>query len=139
MSISVLQHFVCVDSHVPGNPHYFIFCNWQGLMVIPLVSKLYPILPAHPPVYPQDHLVMALPILSLGKLLASTDIVSYCFSGISSSSSSSSLLLLLLLLLLMNIFSMHTLPLKAKKGIGGIFHYETVFEQSRIFSQTIGD
>ena len=29
----MLQHFVCVDSHVPSNPHFSIFCDWQGLMV----------------------------------------------------------------------------------------------------------
>ena len=79
----MFQNFVCVDSNVPGNPHFSIFCGWQGLMLIPLVIILYPILPAHLPVYPQGHLVVALPILSLGKLLASTDNVSYCFSGIS--------------------------------------------------------
>ena len=82
----MFQHFVCVDSHVPGNPHFSIFCGWQGLMVISLVITLYPILPVHLPVYPQGHLVVTLPILSLSKLLASTDNVSYCFSGISTQS-----------------------------------------------------
>ena len=36
-----LAFFVDVDSHVPSDPHFSIFCDWQGLMVIPLVSTLY--------------------------------------------------------------------------------------------------
>ena len=64
----LLQHFVGVDSHVTSNSHFsifFIFHDWQGLqlMVIPLVSTLYPILPAHLPVYPQGHPFMVLPVL----------------------------------------------------------------------------
>ena len=42
-------------SHVLGNPHFSIFCSWQGLMVIPLVIRLDPILPAHLPVYPLSY------------------------------------------------------------------------------------
>ena len=61
----MLQHFVCEDSGVPGYPYFSIFCDWQGLMVIPLVSTPYPILPAHLPVYPQGHHVVTLPIRSL--------------------------------------------------------------------------
>jgi len=81
----MLQHFVCVDSHAPGNPHVSIFFDWQGLTVIPLVSTLYSIL-AHLPVYLQGHPVRTRPMLSLGKLLASFDNVSYCFRGISTQS-----------------------------------------------------
>ena len=76
----MLQYLVCVDSHVSGDSHFSIFYNWQGLMVIPFVSTLYPIFPTHLPVYPQGHLVVALPILILAKLLASTGNVPHCFS-----------------------------------------------------------
>ena len=65
----MLQHFVCVDIRVPDNPHFSIFCDWQGLMVIPLVSTHYPILPAHLSVYPQGHHVVTLPIRSLVRFL----------------------------------------------------------------------
>ena len=65
----MLQYLVCVDSHVPGDSHFSIFFNWQGLMVIPFVSTLYPIFPTHLPVYPQGHLVVALPILILHPLI----------------------------------------------------------------------
>ena len=63
----VLQSLICVNSCVPSNPHFSILCDWQWLMVIPLVVTLYPVLNAYLPVYPHDYLVMALPILSLDK------------------------------------------------------------------------
>ena len=77
------QYLVCVDSHVPGDSHFPIFYNWQGLMVIPFIITVNPIFPTHLSVYPEGHLVVALPILILGKLLASTDNVPHCFSGFS--------------------------------------------------------
>ena len=66
--------------------YFSIFYNWQELMVIPFFRTVYPIFPTQLPVYPQGHLVVALPILILGKLLASTDNVPHCFSGFSTQS-----------------------------------------------------
>ena len=78
------QDLVCVDSHVPGNPHFSVFYNCQGLTDISSVSTIQAdpgVFPAHLPEYPQGQLVVALLILILDKLLAFIDNVPHCFSG----------------------------------------------------------
>ena len=60
--------------------------TYTVLMVIPFVSTPYPLLPKHLLRYPRAHLGVALPILTLGKLLVSTNNVPHCFSGFSTQS-----------------------------------------------------